>query len=251
MAGTAKAASIFARPASPVREIKYYVYIYFDPDTDEPFYVGKGSGHRSRKHLHQTHNRPLQMKIQALKARNTLPRIDKFYTSDEMAAFALEEILIKSYGKRSDNSGTLFNVADGGFATAGFTGRSHSAESRLKMSIARKGRKVSKETREKMRLAGLKRDVSHLHSEENRAKKAASCGTSDFRKQLSDNAKKNVSDERLKEMTEKARLKNLGKIVSPETRTRMSEASKRRIITDEARKNMSIAQRRRYARPND
>ena len=30
--------------------LKYYVYVYSDPDTKEPFYVGKGKGNRVIKH---------------------------------------------------------------------------------------------------------------------------------------------------------------------------------------------------------
>jgi hypothetical protein len=31
--------------------LKYYVYIYMDPDTKEIFYVGKGKGNRVFSHL--------------------------------------------------------------------------------------------------------------------------------------------------------------------------------------------------------
>ena len=31
--------------------LKYYVYVYSDPDTKEPFYVGKGKGNRAFQHL--------------------------------------------------------------------------------------------------------------------------------------------------------------------------------------------------------
>ena len=29
----------------------YYVYVYSDPDTKKPFYVGKGKGNRAFQHL--------------------------------------------------------------------------------------------------------------------------------------------------------------------------------------------------------
>lgn len=34
-----------------IRELKYYVYVYSDPDTHRPFYVGKGKGNRVFDHL--------------------------------------------------------------------------------------------------------------------------------------------------------------------------------------------------------
>ena len=31
-------------PSNIIQELKYYVYIYSDPDTLQPFYIGKGKG---------------------------------------------------------------------------------------------------------------------------------------------------------------------------------------------------------------
>lgn len=31
---------------------RYYVYVYTDPDTHRPFYIGKGTGHRVWQHMH-------------------------------------------------------------------------------------------------------------------------------------------------------------------------------------------------------
>ncbi|QEY21607.1 hypothetical protein D0S48_13550 [Psychrobacillus sp. AK 1817] len=34
-----------------INKLKYYVYIYSDPETEEIFYVGKGIGNRVFSHL--------------------------------------------------------------------------------------------------------------------------------------------------------------------------------------------------------
>jgi len=36
---------------SVTKELKYYVYIYSHPLTDEIFYIGKGKGNRAFSHL--------------------------------------------------------------------------------------------------------------------------------------------------------------------------------------------------------
>ena len=34
-----------------INSLEHYVYVYSDPDTKEPFYVGKGKGNRVFTHL--------------------------------------------------------------------------------------------------------------------------------------------------------------------------------------------------------
>lgn len=38
-------------PEKLIEELGYYVYIYSDPKTKKPFYVGKGIGNRAFSHL--------------------------------------------------------------------------------------------------------------------------------------------------------------------------------------------------------
>lgn len=193
-------------------DVQFYVYIYFDPLTDIPFYVGKGQKHRARKHLHQCHNRPMAMKIRALKVAGHVPRIEILPMRSEEDAFSMEETLVYAIGKRVDGSGPLFNMSDGGgLKTAGFTGRRHSAESRAKMSAARKGKPKSDEFKRKMRVVGLARDVSHLHSEENVAKLRAVQKDPEYRKRLSASIKQITSPEHIARMTAKAAEVNRGR----------------------------------------
>lgn len=233
-------------------DVQFYVYIYFDPITDIPFYVGKGQKYRSHKHLHQCHNRPMAMKIRALKAAGHTPRIEILPMRSEEDAFSMEETLVCAIGKRVDGSGPLFNMSDGGGRkTAGMTGKKHSAESRAKMSAAHKGKPKSDQFKEKMRIVGLARDVSHLHSEESLRRRKEATNTPEFRKKLSERAAQSLTIQRQMEMTEKARIKNTGTIRDSETRKRMSEAFKGRTHSDAAKRKMSESQRKRYARTDD
>lgn len=229
----------------------FYVYIYQDPITNLPFYIGKGQKYRAHKHRHQSHNRPLQMKIRSLEKSGNPPVIMILPMPSEEDAFAYEELFISIYGKRIDGSGSLFNISDGGCKTVGFSGRKHSEESRRKISEALRGKKRSEETKQKQREAGLARDVSHLHSTENKEKLRKVQADPNYRKRMSLKIKEIVSSEHLALMTERAKLVVTGGKASLETRRKMSEVAKKRVVTEEARKNMSLGQRRRYARSND
>ncbi len=67
-----------------IKMLKSYVYIYSDPDTQEPFYVGKGKGNRVFDHLKDASDSPKAAKIQQLLHRGKAPCI-------EILAYGLEE----------------------------------------------------------------------------------------------------------------------------------------------------------------
>jgi len=95
---------------------RFYVYIYTDPITNTPFYVGKGSGNRFEDHLvgSRSHNKHLKNKIAKLKTHGESPIVDiVFRTDDEDLAYEVEEVLITSYG-RSVDGGSLCNFVLGG-----------------------------------------------------------------------------------------------------------------------------------------
>ncbi len=114
---------------------RFYVYVLLDPrkswnaDTDflglhyQPFYIGKGSGNRYRRHLQETsHNRYRDRVVKAIKnAEYDFKNYIKIVVNElsEDQAFTLERILIKYYGRRNDG-GILTNVSLGGVGTPGF-----------------------------------------------------------------------------------------------------------------------------------
>ena len=93
----------------------YYVYVYCDPATGEPFYVGKGTGNRYTKHLTETkestENYLKWCKFESLRNRGVDPIVEfVFRSDDEGAAYAEEARLIQHYGRRAFGEGPLTNL---------------------------------------------------------------------------------------------------------------------------------------------
>lgn len=94
----------------------YYVYAYIDPRTNLPFYIGKGKGKRSEYHLSETHvnttNWAKWRYINDLRKECLGPTIKIIKSNlSNQEAYALEEELIKSYGRKGiDPDGILTNV---------------------------------------------------------------------------------------------------------------------------------------------
>lgn len=59
-----------------IEEIKSYVYLYSDPDTEKVFYIGKGQGNRCFEHLEENSESAKVQKIQQLKKQNKQPIIE-------------------------------------------------------------------------------------------------------------------------------------------------------------------------------
>lgn len=108
----------------------YYVYIFFDPINNIPFYVGKGKGSRYKQHekeidkqldyLSNSNKQPeklltLKQKFfYDLKARNLNPKIELIENLNENDSFLLEHALIAWLGRKLCGNGVLTNVLSGG-----------------------------------------------------------------------------------------------------------------------------------------
>lgn len=130
--------------------MRYYIYAHRRNDTGEIFYIGKGCGKRAWK---KSDRSEWWKRVEAKNGR-TVEIISRGLSEND--AFELEQLVISEIGR-----GHLCNLRDGGLG-----GISPSESTRLKLSLAHKGKTVSDETREKKRIAGLGRK----HSEETRAK---------------------------------------------------------------------------------
>lgn len=105
-----------------IDELKFYVYIYSDPDTRIPFYIGKGTANRCFQHLYDDSETEKQKKIKELQLLNKEPIIELLrYGLTDNEASILEAALIdfidlkfltnKMRGKHSRSLGRV-NVKD-------------------------------------------------------------------------------------------------------------------------------------------
>lgn len=93
----------------------FYVYVYRDPETGDPVYVGKGYRDRAWSHLNSRNSSAIDWFIARCQERglDVQPEI-VFQTDVEKEALNEEVRLIALYGRRDHNSGTLFNRTNGG-----------------------------------------------------------------------------------------------------------------------------------------
>src|ERR1019366_9442416 len=63
-------------PDGVAEHLGYYVYLYVDPRSDRPFYVGKGKGHRILAHLDDPRDSDKTRMIAELQAAGITPRLE-------------------------------------------------------------------------------------------------------------------------------------------------------------------------------
>jgi hypothetical protein len=103
----------------------FYVYVYKDPrptKNQQVVYVGKGYGDRAWYHWNKRvrHNKGFGAFLALLRREKLEPIIEIIKDGlDEAEAFYEEMNLIALYGRRDLNTGTLFNLTDGGEGTVG------------------------------------------------------------------------------------------------------------------------------------
>lgn len=117
-----------------------YVYKHIRKDTNEVFYIGIGI-RLSRVYSKYSRNKFWKNIVRRVGFEYEIIDSDMSWES----ACELEKKLIKHYGRRDLNEGTLVNMTDGGDGVINRKGWTHSEETKLKISKANKGRKATDE----------------------------------------------------------------------------------------------------------
>jgi hypothetical protein len=180
---------------------RFYTYAYLREDRT-PYYIGKGQGGRVYKKGKGEVNPPKdKSRIILLKQNLT-----------EEKAFKHEKYMIAVFGRKDLGTGILYNRTNGGEGSSGVI---HTPETRVKMSVAKKGKTFSPEHRANQSAA----QKGKTHSPEARAKMSVAKKGKTF----SPEHRANQSAARKGENNP-----NYGKSPSPETREKQSAAMKGR-----------------------
>lgn len=138
-------------------EKKYYIYRHIRLDNNMPFYIGRGTYQKTRKYTRAFCYYGRNSLWNRISSKHGY-RVEIVFESDDFNLVCYKEkYFIKLYGKISDNTGILSNLTDGGERESGFKftqeikdkiskankGKTHSIESKKKMSLYRKGIKKS------------------------------------------------------------------------------------------------------------
>ena len=147
----------------------HVVYLYSDPLTHTPRYVGKASDiFKMERHIrYGSHNPKLQQMIDAARAKgvDVKPTVLCGGLTNNKQASAIERFWIATIGRGDKKRGPLFNGTDGGDGVVGRSGFKmppRDAQWRQKQSDAQKGPR-SQEFKDKMSVAmqGINKGRKH------------------------------------------------------------------------------------------
>ena len=143
---------------------KYYIYRHVRLDTDEVFYIGRGTKSKTfSKTIENEYKRAYSKKRSGFWeniTNKTTYSIDILFESNDIEIIKNKEIeYVKLYGRRDLGLGTLVNLTDGGEET----NRTYSKERNLKISIALKNRVRKQSTFLKISQSKYKPIVSLLN----------------------------------------------------------------------------------------
>jgi hypothetical protein len=199
--------------------INFYTYLHCKPNGD-PFYVGKGFGYRSHKFAIRNHH---HKNIVAKCGGKDNIDVLVFPCDSETHAFECEKNWISVLREAGY---VLANQTDGGDGISGFN---HSSETRLKQSLAAKGRKHTKETIAKI-------------SENNKA------GTPEVRAKISVAHQGNHLSLEHREKIGAAQRGNPGIKHSDETRAKIVAARSKQTYSEETKAKLSASAKADWAK---
>lgn len=112
---------------------QYYTYLWKDPKTNVPIYVGKGQQKRAWDHLRAHSKLGCTLRKRIREGFNLQPIIH--YEADEQQAYFMEKVWIMLHGRADLGEGTLFNKSEGGNAPPSPKGRKQSVETKARRAI--------------------------------------------------------------------------------------------------------------------
>lgn len=128
---------------------KYYVYIIMNPQSNEPLYVGKGTGKRLYDHFTKSSlcgaNPYKNNKIKHLIKSGFTVRVIKIISNiKESLALKYEELLVQLFGRKINRSGCLYNFAEGGVISAKLNEHPNIEDIKKRISNTIKNKKLSR-----------------------------------------------------------------------------------------------------------
>ena len=210
--------------------MKFYVYEHWRPDTNMPFYVGKGSGRRAKtaggrkRNKHHTH---IINKLMRLGMCFDIKIIHENLTEQEAFDLEIERISFwRTLGV------PLTNMTNGGEGASGFS--------------------VPESTREKIResLKGRKRPEISAMFKGRKASEAARANMSAAQKgkPMSEKARAAFKVRSGWNHSEDTIARMRARVFSEEHRAKISAAKKGHTVSEETRAKISAAGKRRFAR---
>ncbi len=110
----------------------FYTYEYWNPNTNMPMYVGKGSHLRHLDQINKTCKiAGLAHELMEIIESGNKPRIVRTWFDTEEEAFEYEMALIAKYGRRNKGTGSLWNKSKGGPGVGGDFNWSDDAKTKL------------------------------------------------------------------------------------------------------------------------
>lgn len=221
----------------------FYIYAYLRTVELTPYYIGKGHGYRAWNNKHS---------VVVPKDKNRIVIMESNLT--EIGAFALERRMIQWYGRKDLGTGILRNRTNGGDGSHGIipwnkgkkTGSYLTEAGRRKMSKANKGISKPKGHGDKVSKALKGKPKSEAHK---RKLSEAGMGKTPWNKgkkgvQVAWNKGVSPSDETRQKMGDSHR----GVPNTPEQKAKISKTLKGRVMSKETRNKMSESRKLYWAK---